>query len=362
MLKEVLLFIFILSFLVQLYYYLNYFLLLARPVSKVIVEVEFPISIVIATKNEVENLKNYLMSILNQDYGTFEVVLIDDHSIDGTLEYLRSIKSDRLKFYQLEKEVGKKAAIQLGIDKAGNKHLVFIDADCKPASESWLKEMASKFNDDKQIVLGYGRFFKRDGFLNKIIRFEGLINAIQYFSFALAGKPYMGVGRNLAYTKSIYHNSKSFDVHSKLRSGDDDLLINEMATGSNTAISVNPNSHTITCAKESWIAYSTQRRRQLQAGERYQFKDRIRLMLFGLSNTLFYILYIILMLDEGNYFFYSLLFVSKLIIQIIIFKKIMANLGDKDLLRWIPVLEFIYLLQIILIGVSTWIWKVNRWK
>ena len=52
-----------------------------------------------------------------------------------------------------------------------------------------------------EVVLGYGAYKKYPGFLNKLIRFETFHTALQYFSYALAGKPYMGVGRNLSYRK-----------------------------------------------------------------------------------------------------------------------------------------------------------------
>src|SRR5699024_1219171 len=100
---------------------------------------------------------------------------------------------------------------------------------CYPASEEWLTKMAHSFSEEKQIVLGYGAYEKQPGFLNKMIRFETLMTAIQYFSYALAKTPYMGVGRNLAYTSTVYYEKNGFIRHIKIASGDDDLFVNEAA-------------------------------------------------------------------------------------------------------------------------------------
>ena len=93
----------------------------------------------------------------------------------------------------------------MGIKAAKNEHLLFTDADCYPTSNNWITEMTSQFTTEKTIVLGYGAYKKIAGsFLNKIIRYETLLAATQYFSWAKKGNPYMGVGRNLAYNRSEF--------------------------------------------------------------------------------------------------------------------------------------------------------------
>jgi hypothetical protein len=65
--------------------------------------------------------------------------------------------------------------------------------------------------------------------LNRFIRFETVYSAVQYLSFALNGSPYMGVGRNLIYHKSLFAEANGFKSHEKIASGDDDLFINQVA-------------------------------------------------------------------------------------------------------------------------------------
>jgi hypothetical protein len=123
----------------------------------------------------------------------------------------------------------KKLPLTLGIKKAKYEHLILTDADCSPSSEFWLQRMAEQFTEQKQLVLGYGPYNTEPGFLNKVIRFDTTMIAIHYFSLALNRVPYMGVGRYMAYTKSLFDYVKGFKSHYAVASGDDDLFVQEAA-------------------------------------------------------------------------------------------------------------------------------------
>ncbi|MFD2145882.1 hypothetical protein [Mucilaginibacter antarcticus] len=86
--------------------------------------------------------------------------------------------------------------------------MLFTDADCKPDSTNWITRMAAHFKGDVQLVLGYSPYFKTGGFLNSLIRFETVKTAVNYLSAALNGDPYMGIGRNMAYTKTLFFLTK----------------------------------------------------------------------------------------------------------------------------------------------------------
>ena len=117
--------------------------------------------------------------------------------------------------------------------------------------------MSANFSNKESIVLGYGAYSKiKKSFLNKVVRFETLITAVNYFSFAKFGLPYMGVGRNLAYTKKTFFDANGFIRHIKVRSGDDDLFVNQMATPENTALCFSEGSFTESTPKttfEDWF-------------------------------------------------------------------------------------------------------------
>ena len=216
----------------------------------------FPLSLIVCAKNEAENLKTHIPFWLDQEYPDFEIILINDASTDNSLEIMETFakKHSCIKIVDVENNEAfwgsKKYALTLGIKKAINERMVFTDADCKPVSSNWLKEMSSKFTKEKQLVLGFGSYQKSSGLLNKIIRFETLLTAIQYFSYAKAGIPYMGVGRNLGYTKKLFFDANGFSSHIKIPSGDDDLFVNQVATKKNTALCFSKDSFTNSIQKK----------------------------------------------------------------------------------------------------------------
>ena len=201
---------------IQIYYYFFLFgkFSFLKPIHKSYQKLD--VSVIICAKNEANNLRSFLPLIAQQNYFDFEIVLVDDGSTDSSLEIIQNFKnkyeSDHLSIQIITisrgKNKGKKAALSKGILASKNEYLVLTDADCKPISTDWLHEITAPFNKDKSIVLGYGAYRKiRNSFLNKIIRFETLLTAIQYFSYAQNGKPYMGVGRNIAYKKEVFIKS-----------------------------------------------------------------------------------------------------------------------------------------------------------
>jgi biofilm PGA synthesis N-glycosyltransferase PgaC len=216
-----LLVIFALSALIQLGYYVGVFSRLAFYTIKkgnAIAHVE-PVSIIIAARNEYKNLEKNLPSILNQDYPNYEVIVVNDCSWDDSqklLEYYQE-QYPHLKICQLiEQEkypTGKKFALTIGIKSAQNNQLFFTDADCSPASNQWLRLMQSQFTDGKEIVLGYSPYKKYNSVLNLFIRFESVFTAMAYMSAALGKHAFMGVGRNLAYTRELFFRFKGYAKH-----------------------------------------------------------------------------------------------------------------------------------------------------
>lgn len=257
-----------------------------------------PVSVLICAKNEAENLQEFLPNILDQTYsGTIEFVLINDRSTDNTLEVMHEFasKDARIKIVNVQENENfwgnKKYALTLGIKAASHEHLLFTDADCKPVSSSWVQEMSNSFSPQKSIVLGYGAYEKVNySFLNKIIRFETLLTAIQYFAYAKIGTPYMGVGRNLGYTKSEFFRVNGFIKHIQIKSGDDDLFINQVANSKNTACSLSQQSFTLSKAKRTLKEWILQKRRHISTAKHYKFGHKFSLALFYCSQICFFVL------------------------------------------------------------------------
>ncbi len=328
-----------------------------------------PVSVIICAKNEAENLRNFLPSILEQDFQDFEVIVINDASVDETLEVIEEFQriDPRVKCVNVVNNeafwANKKYALTLGIKKAKNDLLLFTDADCAPQSKEWITKMSQHFQPGISIVLGYGGYFKHKGsLLNKLIRFETLLTAIQYFSYARLGSPYMGVGRNLAYTSQQFYELKGFASHLHLRSGDDDLFVNEAATPENTAISFETANHTRSVPKNDFKEWFHQKKRHVSVAGEYKLKHRLLLGIFYIARILFWILLPVLLIFS----IYPELVLGavalKLLLEAFIYLKSAKKLDELDLVWLFPLLDLFLIFTQLAIFISNLISKPKHWK
>lgn len=348
----VLIALFLLASLIQLGYYLLVFIRLPLhdPVSRK--KTALPVSVIICAKNEASNLERFLPLVLEQDYPDYEVVVVNDCSTDRSEDLLAALcgRYKHLRYTTIpanEKFIhGKKLALTVGLKSASYDHVLLTDADCYPASDLWLQKMAANLSRNRKIVLGYGAYEKRKGLLNMLIRFETVFTAIQYLSYAIKGQPYMGVGRNLAYEKSLFFKNKGFAKHYHIPSGDDDLFINEIAVNTNTVVELSKESHTLSIPKTSFSEWIKQKQRHLSAGNHYKPGTRIRLAGELLSRVVFYSTAIILLLVSLWIWPVAVIFGIILLTRLVIFKLGLRRLHEQYLL--LPSLMFDPIMPLVL--------------
>jgi glycosyltransferase involved in cell wall biosynthesis len=334
-------------FVVQLYYYLFFYLRIARYRIKDKKNEQFPVSIVICAKDEADNLESFLPEVLEQDYPDFEVIVVNDGSIDETSDVLKRLDNRYENLYvttipeNTKLRQGKKLAITIGVKAAKNEWILFTDADCRPTSNKWISSMQSNFTEKNDLVLAYGGYMERKGVLNKLIRFDSLFIAMQYLSFALAGKPYMGVGRNLAYRKSVFFKSKGFASHLKIKSGDDDLFVNKIANKKNTGIEISPESFTQSVPEKKFSSWYYQKKRHLTTGKYYRTKHKVLLGAELLSRILFYILFAVGLNYNSLIFFFLTVFFVRLILQLVTYYYASVKFNEKKVFYLGIIFDFI---------------------
>jgi glycosyltransferase involved in cell wall biosynthesis len=366
---HVLFYIFVVVFCVQLFFY-GYVFSRVKQKNRVPNSFEGPsISVIVCAKNEAKNLNQFLPFILDQDYPNFELVLITDSSNDNTLKVMERFKANHsnIKIVNVKNVEtfwgSKKYALTLGIKAATHNHLLFTDADCKPVSNQWITEMSSHFSTEHQIVLGYGAYAKvKKSFLNKLIRFETLMTAVQYFSYSKLGTPYMGVGRNLAYTKDLFFEARGFMEHMHLKSGDDDLFINQIGTAKNTTMSLSKNSFTESVPKKSYSDWITQKRRHISTAKNYKPKHKVALALFFSSQILFFILGIVLL---STLFYWEIvvgLIAARYLTLFINLTSASKKLNEKDVMPYVPLLEIFLIVTQFSIFIKNLISRPTYWK
>ncbi len=327
-----------------------------------------PVSVIICARNEGDNLTEFLPKILTQNYPNFEVIVVNDCSFDNTEDVLREYKEvfTNLKAITVKEDDyykhGKKFALMVGIKGATHEHLLLTDADCVPDSDNWIASMMQGYNNGAEIVLGYGPYMKEKSFVNKLLRYDTFLIALQYISLALKGKPYMGVGRNLSYKKSLFFKHKGFAGHSHIKSGDDDLFINQAANKTNTSVVLAKDSFTHSVPSKKYSEWRDQKLRHLSTAPLYKSSTKNSLGFFYIVNYLFHGLAIASLCFKETALLAGGIWLLKIIVQTIVFNAAMKKLDEKDLLPFTFVFDIILLFLYPAFQVSRKFVKPNKWK
>lgn len=354
---------------IQLYYLWVVFgrLALRRPNTQTNSNPELPpVSVVICAHNEYLNLEKNLPEVLAQDYPDFEVVVVNHCSDDGTDELLMDMAriDPRLKVVQLTQDLnffqGKKFPLSVGIKSAHYEHLLLTDADCRPASKQWISTMMRRYAKGVEIVIGYSPYERRNTLLNLLIRFETLQTGMLYLSAALGGKPYMGVGRNLSYLRTLFMRNKGFTSHYSVPSGDDDLFIGQVANPHNTVVEFSAEAQIISKPKATFGDWVRQKRRHLMAGQHYKLNAKIFLATYSVTIPLFYLTLIAAFLTLPFYYATAALSL-RLLSQLIIFARSSKRLNDPFPVVLVPLVEIFFSIFMPLLLVTNRFAKPKRW-
>ncbi|MEO6218889.1 MAG: glycosyltransferase [Ginsengibacter sp.] len=355
--------------LIQLFYYSFFFLRLVfyRQQAKNISQTH-PVSVIICSRDEAENLVKNLPGALVQKYRTtHEVIVVNDNSLDESKyileEYQRTFR--QLQLIELKQEArfipGKKFPLSIGIKTAKHEIVLLTDADCVPASEFWIEKMQEGFNEGTEIVLGYGAFHKKKGLLNKLVRWEALHTALQYLSYALAGLPYMGVGRNLSYKKTVFFRHKGFSSHNHILGGDDDLFINKAATKSNTNIVIDKDAFTLSQPPGSWKKWMRQKARHYTTSKYYKVFHKFLLSLYAFTQLIFYPLFVASILFF-NWKWTLIVFSIRFILQGYVLFVVTKKLDEKDLFPWFLFFDIWMFFYYVLFAPSLFRKPQSTWK
>ena len=330
-----------------------------------------PVSVVVCARNAYEHLTELIPTLLNQDYPQFEVVVVNDCSDDETEEFLKDLerREPRIKPVQLRQHLnffnGKKFPLSMGIKSATYDLLILTDADCRPTSNQWLRSVVNNYDRGTEVVLGYSRYQRKNTLLNMLMRFDALQNGMMYLSSALAGKPYMGVGKNLSYRKRLFFKNKGFIEHYTMEAGDDDVFISQVATKKNTQVQIDAD-NTIevfpTGLLKSWIR---ERSRRYSTVTMHRRGPRAFMALHYWSQLLFYLSFIALFFLQpaftlavgayyAAYYFPALLvlFLLRYVSQLIVYSGASKRLGERGLLAGLIAMDFILAILTPLLRIS----------
>jgi glycosyltransferase involved in cell wall biosynthesis len=210
-----------------------------------------PVSVVVYARNESENLRKNLPTLLTQDYPEYEIIVVNDGSTDESDDVLKTLEQEYKHLYHtyIPEDVKylsrKKLALTVGIKAAKHKILLFTEANCEPLSPHWIASIAGAYRPGTEIVLGFCAYrCESRGLSHQLIAYDNLLDGLQYLSSALKRHPYTGNGRNLSYRRELFFEHRGYRKSLGLHAGDDDLFINESANRENTKVVYTPDSIT----------------------------------------------------------------------------------------------------------------------
>ncbi len=310
-----------------------------------LVQPYIPISVIIAAHNERENLSRFMQSWLKQDYPSFECILVLDRCNDGSTKLAEKFQADYPNLYILEITqtpagwAPKKWAINQGINAATYEWMAFTDADCY-TPPSWLSQLCAYMKPPNSLILGLGNYEKRSGWVNLFIQYETFYAALQYIGFARMGMPYMGVGRNMAYTQSFYQQASAYRALKGKLSGDDDLLVNSSASKAETACCIQEGASTLSVPKETFSSWFHQKTRHVSAGKAYTPKSKLLLGLFHVSHLCFYVGLFVTMIANFCPIYIGGLYAARMALSVLILSQIKHEIYSKKIIQLYPLFDF----------------------
>lgn len=329
----------LLSFFVQLLFYLLLYrkpyahLLKQKETEKTALELP-PISIIITSKNESENLAKTLPSILEQQYPNFEVIVVNSGSTDETDMALKALQQKYSNLYhtyipaEAEELNEKKLALTLGIKAAKHECLVFTEAYCIPCSDKWIEQYGIEFAKGNDVVLGFCKLnIARKTRMRKFMLYDNMMHGLKYFSMSIAGKPFMGIGRNMGYRKELFFRHKGFSAILNIEGGEDDLFINKIVKGQKTSTILQPESMTTTDMVDNFFTWRALKSKYLYTK---QFYKGARSFIFGWETCSKYLFFAALIaavtfgILHKNYMLIgiaALLFIIRFWIQLVVINK-----------------------------------------
>lgn len=358
--------VFLFSALIQLIFFPAFTAALSRKREKQ-TSSQLPVSVVVCAHDEEPNLKELLPLLLEQEYPSYEIIVVNDRSNDGTYDFLleQTRRHDRIRMVNVNTTPahvnGKKFGLTLGIRAAAHEWILLTDADCRPATTKWILSMSEKF-DGAQIVLGFSPYTPAPGFLNLFIRFESLITGLQYLSMASLRYPYMGVGRNLAYRKSLFIEKKGFNSFLHVTGGDDDLFVNQHATSSNTACQLDAESIVYSVPCRTWTSFFYQKVRHLSVGRRYRLRHRLLLGAFILSWLLTWFAGLPLIVFSPYHYIVAGIIIIRWLLMFSSIRILVRKSGTTFNYWAIPILDFVFPIYYISTALVALLTRQVRWK
>lgn len=331
----VLLSVFGLAFLIQLFYLILIAIFVMSGRKKGVTNLYPPVSIIVTSRNYEDNLREIIPVLLEQDYPDFQVVVVDDCSSDGTEWYLTNLKLQypHLKTTRIiqDTDFPNALAITVGIRAASKEWLVFLNPLCIVREKNWLRSFAENFQPQKEAVCGYVNFSKSEGSMRNIIRFEVFDSFILFGAARYMGLPMPLMDINIAYKREQFLGRRGFAAVLESPFRENELYLNKISTRKNSIYSMKKSASVVYTDEANWHDLMNFKKKQLLLKQKFTVGQRIYLWMNTYSRITFDILMIILVIISPWRYWIAGVWLFKNIVEMIWGIVGMRRLGEKGL-------------------------------
>lgn len=203
-----------------------------------------PVSIIICAKNQAHYLEKNLPGFLNQEYPEFEVVIVDNGSVDDTEDVLIRLKNKYSHLRSTKIPIdnkfkhNKKLALTIGVKAAKYNQIIHLNPNSYTENPAWLQHTIQHASG--KLYNAYSNFEYQKGFFYNFIRYDILKQTVKVAAFTKANKPYAGNAFNMSFLKSNFLANKGYAGNAHFEAGYDHLLSNDLAKKSEYKFSTNP--------------------------------------------------------------------------------------------------------------------------
>ncbi|MCU7496635.1 MAG: glycosyltransferase [Ignavibacteria bacterium] len=335
------------------------------------------VSVIVAVRNEEDNIPDLMDCLLSQSYENYEVIIVDDNSTDSTRAVAEkriigknSVTIDgrsttRVNVIPAKENLlnwgPKKNALHTGIEFSKGEIILTTDADCRP-SKDWIKEIVSCYEDGVGCVAGYTKLESaRPGFLEKLKGLEGLAMAIIAMSFIGLKKPYIAGGGNFSYRKELYKKLGGFGENAVVAAGDDDLLVQKASKLAKVSYATSGGSVVRSVLKNDH--YIDRKKRHIAVTKHYSFEFiALGAIVFAFISVIFIsLLWSLLTLDVIFLKIVLVVFLLKILVDIFVLDLGSRLLNDKYNLFEVLFTEFLVFPYTLILQPLSFIGKI-KWK
>ncbi len=322
-----------------------------------------PISIVIATRNEHDQLRQNLPFFMEQNYANLEVVVVIDDSDQGVNYIMQEFEKQyaNLKVVSFDWSrnffVDQKFAESVGIKSATHERILLSNICTRPASPEWVARMSNALSGDKKIVIGYHAMMPKSTFANAFVRFDRFVYVLRYMRAAISGNPFTADRKNVAFDRSLFYDAKGVAQFYNVNTGDEDMFVNRASTASNTTIEIHPNAFVKGQIEPSFHDWFEKKIRHRLLFKEFKAKNKLGLIVYDLFTALFYLFLIGILVCfflpnphisitlSDFVLFGGGVFVLKNLVQMLVFRKLMHTFQEHGLLLLMPFFDLLLLVS-----------------